>query len=186
MDGSVSDYRALIEEARGQLRSLTRRWDAWGQSHPDEGEPIDAIVDEAFVEIARLADALTELQKLVEYSLATINAVTERAESAEHERDRALEQRDLAEHQRDKALAALQEIREATNLALPSEQTGPEWEQCVRVPVARMATIDAAVASVLGDPPVTNEPKPALHGAESGVPTKRVHMGRTNPRRTGP
>lgn len=119
-----------------------------------------------------------------------------RAEAAEHDRDRALAQRAAAQqaataeaalhditrgerddyqdlyrrslNERQDLTDALKAVRAATNLALPSEQTGPEWEQCVRVPVARLAAIDAAVARVLGEPAVTGEAKPALHGGEAG------------------
>lgn len=56
------------------------------------------------------------------------------------------------------ARTALEAIREATNLALPSEQTGPEWEQAVRVPVLRLTAIDAALASVFGNAPIDSSP----------------------------
>lgn len=64
----------------------------------------------------------------------------------------------------DAATTALRVIRHHLNLALPSEQTGEEWETTVRVPLARLEAIDAAVASVLGEPVVTGEPMPELHG----------------------
>lgn len=61
----------------------------------------------------------------------------------------------------------LQEIRKQLDLHLPSEQTGPEWENGVRVPLDRLESIDALLNQVLGPPVITNEPMPERsHHAE--------------------
>lgn len=66
-------------------------------------------------------------------------------------------------HQLGAAREALEGVRRLTNLLPPSEQTGPEWERCVRVPLAWLAQVDNSLDAVLGDQPVTNEPLPTLH-----------------------
>jgi hypothetical protein len=95
----------------------------------------------------------------------------QKLEAAEHERDRALEQRDEAEHQRDRALARLETAeKERDDL----REGLAKFAECA---MQRDPTLAVDVLSALSDP------------IASGVPTKQLHQGTHrgfNPRRTGP